>query len=108
MSDSKKQNIIVIARVIETLRGANFKVQLPDKNKTVIQAHTCGKMKQSKVRIVVGDEVEVEITPYDRTRGRIMRRCKIKKNNEADSNASKSQGEPDASKDSVITPQTQS
>ena len=60
--------------VLETLPNAMFRVELS--NKHVILAHISGKMRKHFIRILPGDKVLVELTPYDLTRGRIIYRYK--------------------------------
>ena len=59
-------------KVIETLPGTKFKVEL--ENGHTITAHMAGRMRKYYIRIVPGDEVTVELTPYDLTKGRITYR----------------------------------
>lgn len=66
--------ITVEAKVIECLPGVNFKVQLD--NGHIIMAHVSGKIRMYYIRILPGDRVTVEISPYDLTRGRITYRFK--------------------------------
>lgn len=58
----------------EMLPGAQFKVLL--ENDVMITAHLAGKMRRFRIRLSVGDEVKVEMTPYDLTKGRITFRFK--------------------------------
>ena len=60
--------------VIEALSNANFRVELD--NGHVIMAHISGKMRMHYIKILPGDEVKVEMTPYDLTKGRISFRYK--------------------------------
>lgn len=60
--------------VVELLPNAMFRVKL--ENGHVILAHTSGRMRRNRIRILVGDEVTVEMTPYDLTKGRITLRHK--------------------------------
>ncbi len=70
-----KQDVIEIEGVIEdTLPNAMFKVKLA--NGHVIIAHVSGKIRMNYIRILPGDKVTVEISPYDLTRGRITFRHK--------------------------------
>jgi len=64
--------MIVTGVVVEALPATNFKVRLSD-GKEVL-AYLSGKMRKHHIRIVPGDKVEVEMTPYDDRRGRISRR----------------------------------
>lgn len=70
--DSTKEVIEVTGRVIEPLPNAMFKVEL--ENGHIIMAHISGKMRMHYIRIIPGDEVTIEMTPYDLTKGRIVYR----------------------------------
>lgn len=74
MAKKKDDVIEVQATVVETLPNAMFKVQLD--NGVVILAHVSGKIRINYIRILPGDKVTVEISPYDLTRGRITFRHK--------------------------------
>lgn len=70
-----KQDVIEVeAVVIETLPNAMFKVEL--ENGHQILAHVSGKIRMNYIRILPGDKVTVELSPYDLTRGRITYRHK--------------------------------
>ena len=70
-----KQDVIEIDGIVEeTLPSAMFKVKLA--NGHIILAHVSGKMRMHYIRILPGDRVTVEISPYDLTRGRITFRHK--------------------------------
>ena len=70
-----KQDVIEIEGVVtDTLPPANFKVKL--QNGHEIHAHVAGKIRMNYIRILPGDRVTVEISPYDLTRGRITYRHK--------------------------------
>ena len=70
-----KQDVIEIeGEVIDTLPNAQFKVKL--ENNHEILAHVSGKIRMHYIRILPGDKVTVEISPYDLTRGRITFRQK--------------------------------
>lgn len=60
--------------VVEVLPNAMFRVEL--ENKHVILAHTSGRMYKNRIRVLQGDHVTVEMTPYDLTKGRITFREK--------------------------------
>jgi len=62
----------VVGKITEVLPGQMFKVQL--ENQHVITAYTGGKMRQHKIRLVAGDNVTVEMSPYDLNKGRITYR----------------------------------
>lgn len=71
----KKSDVIEVeATVVENLPNAQFKVQLD--NGVTILAHVSGKIRMNYIRILPGDKVTVEISPYDLTRGRITFRKK--------------------------------
>ena len=73
---SKKEEAIEVeATVIEPLPNAMFKVEL-DGNKHQVLAHISGKMRKHFIRILPGDRVLVELSPYDLNRGRIVYRLK--------------------------------
>ena len=74
MAKKKDDVIEVQATVVKTLPNAMFKVQLD--NGVVILAHVSGKIRMNYIRILPGDKVTVEISPYDLTRGRITFRHK--------------------------------
>jgi translation initiation factor IF-1 len=71
---SKQESIQVEGNVVETLPNASFKVQL--ENDHLILAHISGKMRMNYIRILPGDKVLIELSPYDLTRGRIVYRYK--------------------------------
>jgi translation initiation factor IF-1 len=72
---SKKEDVIEVGgAVVEALPNANFKVEL--ENGHMIMAHLSGKMRMNFIRILPGDKVTVELSPYDLTRGRITYRHK--------------------------------
>lgn len=64
--------MIVTGTVIEALPATTFKVKLEDGREVL--AYLSGKMRQHHIKIVLGDKVSVEMTPYDDKRGRITRR----------------------------------
>jgi len=71
---SKEDEIEVQATVLETLPNAMFKVEL--ENKHQVLAHISGRMRKNFIKILPGDRVLVELSPYDLTRGRIVYRFK--------------------------------
>jgi translation initiation factor IF-1 len=70
----KEDAIEVMATVVEPLPNAMFRVEL--ENKHQVLAHISGKMRKNFIRILAGDRVAVELSPYDLTRGRIVYRYK--------------------------------
>jgi translation initiation factor IF-1 len=71
---AKEEPIVVEGVVLETLPNAMFKVEL--ENKHQVLAHISGKMRMHFIKILPGDTVTVELSPYDLTRGRITYRSK--------------------------------
>lgn len=71
---AKEEAIEVEGKVVESLPNAMFRVELPNGHK--ILAHISGKMRMHYIRILPGDRVTVEMSPYDLTRGRITYRAK--------------------------------
>ena len=71
---SQKEVIKLAGSVVEALPNTQFRVEL--ENGHVIVAHMSGKMRKNYIRLVPGDRVEVELTPYDLTKGRISFRLK--------------------------------
>jgi translation initiation factor IF-1 len=70
----KEEPIVVEGTVTETLPNAMFRVELENKHKVL--AHISGKMRMHFIKILPGDTVTVELSPYDLTRGRITYRSK--------------------------------
>lgn len=71
---SKEDQIELEGEVIDTLPNTTFKVRL--ENGHVVIAHISGKMRKNYIRILTGDKVKVELTPYDLSKGRITYRAK--------------------------------
>jgi translation initiation factor IF-1 len=71
---AKEESIKVEGVVLETLPNAMFKVELDNKHQVL--AHISGKMRMHFIKILPGDRVTVELSPYDLTRGRITYRSK--------------------------------
>lgn len=71
---AKEDLIEVEGTVLETLPNAMFRVKL--QNGKLVLAHISGKMRMNYIRILAGDQVRVELSPYDLTRGRITYRSK--------------------------------
>ena len=68
---SKQDLLEFKGKVIDLLPNAMFRVQL-DENKQIVTAHTAGKLRKNRIRVLQGDNVTVEISPYDLTKGRII------------------------------------
>lgn len=71
---AKEESIEVEGVITESLPNAMFRVELENGHK--ILAHVSGKIRMNFIRILPGDKVKVELSPYDLTRGRITFRCK--------------------------------
>jgi len=71
---AKEEPIKVEGTIIETLPNAMFKVELDNNHKVL--AHISGKMRMHFIKILPGDRVTVELSPYDLTRGRVTFRAK--------------------------------
>ncbi|HOB62687.1 MAG TPA: translation initiation factor IF-1 [Candidatus Competibacteraceae bacterium] len=69
---SKEDHIEMEGTVVDTLPNTMFRVQL--ENGHVITAHISGRMRKHYIRILTGDKVKVELTPYDLSKGRIVYR----------------------------------
>ena len=78
MADSavklSKQKLEMMGTVTEALKGTKFRVELDNGHEVV--AYLCGKMRKYYIRILLGDRVKVEVSPYDLGRGRIVYRYK--------------------------------
>ena len=68
----EKEGIELVGTVVEALPGTQFRVEL--ENGHIIIAHVAGRMRKNYIRLVPGDRVKVELTPYDLTKGRITYR----------------------------------
>ncbi len=71
---AKEEPIEFNGTVVEVLPNAMFRVQL--ENEHEVLAHTSGKMRKNRIRVLAGDQVTVEMTPYELTKGRITYRFK--------------------------------
>ena len=67
---SKQEGITVEGTVVEALPNAMFRVEL--ENKHTVLAHISGKMRMHYIKILPGDKVKIELSPYDLARGRIV------------------------------------
>ncbi|KPV40976.1 translation initiation factor IF-1 [Thiohalorhabdus denitrificans] len=71
---AKEDTIEMQGEIVETLPNATFRVELENGHEVI--AHISGKMRKNYIRILPGDKVTVELTPYDLNRGRITYRAK--------------------------------
>jgi translation initiation factor IF-1 len=69
---SKEEAIQMEGKVVETLPNTTFRVEL--QNGHIVTAHISGRMRKNYIRILNGDDVTIELTPYDLTKGRIVYR----------------------------------
>ena len=67
---SKQDLLEFKGQVIELMKNAMFRVKL--ENGHIVTAHTAGKLRKNRIRILQGDNVAIEVTPYDLTKGRII------------------------------------
>ena len=74
LPQGKEDAIVLEGTVSEALKNAMFKVELANGHEVL--AHNSGKMRMNRIRVLPGDKVQVEISPYDLTRGRITYRYK--------------------------------
>lgn len=73
----KQQPIVVEGEVLEALGGGVFKVQLASQHEII--CHPSGKMRMHMISILPGDKVTVEMSPYDLSKGRIVKRTLLRK-----------------------------
>ncbi|HFC91819.1 MAG TPA: translation initiation factor IF-1 [Leucothrix mucor] len=71
---AKEEHIEMEGTVVETLPNTTFRVEL--ENGHVVNAHISGRMRKNYIRILTGDQVTVQLTPYDLSKGRITYRSK--------------------------------
>lgn len=71
----KEEMVEVAGLVIDKQRGSNFKVKV-NQTEHIVSAQISGRMRRNRIRILIGDRVDVEMSPYDLTKGRITYRHK--------------------------------
>jgi translation initiation factor IF-1 len=74
MSQASSDVILMEGVVKETLRGGTFRIELDNGHEVL--AHLSGRMRRNRIRVLMGDRVQVELSPYDLTRGRMVYRWK--------------------------------
>lgn len=89
---AKEESITMQGLVTEALANTQFRVKLKNPNEHEVICHIAGKMRKNFIRIIPGDEVTVEISPYDLTKGRIVYRGKPRKQFDENSAQSKKKG----------------
>ena len=70
---AKEEGLVLEGVVVDLLPNAMFKVQL-DGQETVVIGIISGRMRQNKIKILTGDRVDIEFSPYDLARGRVIKR----------------------------------
>ncbi len=71
---AREDHIVMEGVIVDTLPNTMFRVEL--ENGHVVTAHISGKMRKNYIRILTGDKVKVELTPYDLSKGRIVYRSR--------------------------------
>ena len=74
MNNDKQEEAVIQGEVLETLPSLKFRVRLEDGSEVL--AYLAGRLRKFRIRILAGDKVSVEMSPYDKTRGRIVYRNK--------------------------------
>lgn len=69
---TKNDSIEITGKVIEVLPDSKYRVELESGH--LVLGYLSGRMKQNRIQVIIGDSVLVELTPYDLTRGRVVRR----------------------------------
>jgi translation initiation factor IF-1 len=69
---AKEEPIILTGVVTDLLPSGTFRIKLP--NEKIVLGHLSGKIRQHAIKILLGDQVTIELSPYDLTKGRIVRR----------------------------------
>lgn len=82
---SKQKSIEVYGTILESLGSGNFRVELDVSGSTVL-CQLSGKMRKFSIRVLPGDRVLLEVSPYDLTRGRIISRLSQNNNKELEEN----------------------
>lgn len=72
-NSKEKDKILVTGQVVETLPNTTFKVKLDEGDHEVL-GFLSGKMRKNYIKVILGDRVEIEMTPYDLSKGRIIKR----------------------------------
>ena len=72
---SKEEVLEFRGKIRELLPNATFRVELENGHQII--AYTSGKMRKNRIRVLVGDDVTIEMTPYDLTKGRVIHRHKV-------------------------------
>lgn len=78
---AKQENLVFSGEVTEELGNSMFRVELDIENSPIILCTISGKIRKNYIKILTGDKVKIEVSPYDLTRGRIVTRLKVENNN---------------------------
>lgn len=73
---SKQENLVFTGEVTEELGNSMFRVELDIENNPTVLCTISGKIRKNYIKIIAGDKVRIEVSPYDLTRGRIVTRLK--------------------------------
>ncbi len=68
------ENLIITGKIVQVIPGGDFKVEL--ENSHILHCHVSGKVRKNYIKLVMGDLVTVEVSPYDLSKGRIVYRGK--------------------------------
>ncbi len=71
---AEQENLIITGKIVQVIPGGDFKVEL--ENGHLLHCHVSGKVRKNYIKLVLGDLVTVEVSPYDLTKGRIIYRGK--------------------------------
>lgn len=71
---SESENLIILGTIVQVIPGGDFRVNL--ENNHILHCHVSGKVRKNYIKLVLGDLVTVEVSPYDLTKGRIVYRGK--------------------------------
>ncbi len=70
---AKEAGIQVTGKVIDVVPGNKYRVQLDNTN-NIITCYLSGRMRKNRIRVILGDQLEIEMSPYDMSQGRVTRR----------------------------------
>jgi translation initiation factor IF-1 len=85
---AKQENLSFTGEVIEELGNSMFRVSIDNMDVPAILCTISGKIRKNYIKIVAGDKVKLDVSPYDLTRGRIVTRLNISTNENSESNSS--------------------
>lgn len=81
---AKQENLVFSGEVTEELGNSMFRVELDIENSPTVLCTISGKIRKNYIKILTGDKVKIEVSPYDLTRGRIVTRLKVENDNNSD------------------------